>query len=168
MKNKTKYALISAFFFAMAAITAAHAGGYQPPPKPKIEAEANANATADATAEANQQQQQQQAQQQLAEGGAALSDASSDNAVAISNVYMARAFAQDFPITHGCFQGINAGGDKTTVSKSTGAFLGFTFLNNSCHLQALAGAEKDVEIVARFSVVIASIARPSHSMRPKV
>ena len=74
----------------------------------------------------------------------------SDNAVAVSNVYMARAFAQDFPITHGCFVGVNAGGDKTTQTKSTGGFLGFTYLSNSCHMQALAAAEKDVEIVARL------------------
>ena len=80
----------------------------------------------------------------IADGG------SSDNAVAISNVYMSRAFAQDFPITHGCFQGINAGHDETRATKSTGSFLGFTFLNNSCHMQTLASAERDVEIVARL------------------
>ena len=79
-----------------------------------------------------------------------MSSANSDNAVAISNVYMSRAFAQDFPITHGCFQGMNAGGDQTTQTKSTGAFFGFTFLNNSCHMQALAAAEKDIEIVSRL------------------
>ena len=82
----------------------------------------------------------------IADGG------SSDNAVAISNVYMSRAFAQDFPITHGCFQGINAGHDETRATKSTGSFLGFTFLNNSCHMQTLASAERDVEIVARLTV----------------
>jgi len=75
---------------------------------------------------------------------------SSDNAVAISNVYMSRAFAQDFPITHGCFVGVNGGGDKTTQSKSTGGFLGFTYLSNSCHMQALADTERDVELVARL------------------
>ena len=88
-----------------------------------------------------------------ATGGAATSDAaggSSDNAVAISNVYMSRAFAQDFPITSGCFAGVNAGHDETTGSKSTGSFLGFTYLNKSCHLQGLAAQERDVMIVARL------------------
>ena len=108
-----------------------------------------------------QQQDQSQTltgtQETTATGGSATSDSiadaaggSSDNAVAISNVYMSRAFAQDFPITSGCFAGVNAGHDETTGSKSTGSFLGFTYLNKSCHLQGLAAQERDVMIVARL------------------
>ena len=141
----------------------AHATKPKPPPKPTP------------TQPVTQEQLQHQAQSQgqtahggFGEGGDSYSDVrvetgdvasesfsqadggSSDNAVAISNVYMSRAFAQDFPITHGCFVGVNAGGDKTTQTKSTGGFLGFTYLSNSCHMQTLAAAEKDIEIVSRL------------------
>jgi hypothetical protein len=107
----------------------------------------------------HQTQEQQQGQEQSQSNQAdstSTSSASNDGVtvggddLAISNVYMSRAFAQDFPITSGCFAGVNAGHDRTTASKSTGSFLGFTFLNTSCHLQGLAAQERDVVLVARL------------------
>ena len=160
LKQGTTIAMLALAALVVFGMSAANATKPKPPPKP----------TQPVTQEQDQNQQMRQDQWQNAYGEAesastanseSLSSAtvnndlkadggSSDNAVAISNVYMSRAFAQDFPITHGCFVGVNAGGDKTTQTKSTGGFLGFTYLSTSCHLQALAGAERDIDIVARL------------------